>query len=254
MKRKKLFVHAGFAKCGSTSLQAALSKSVEASYPENGRHGNEHLALALYLRGLDDWTAQWYTQEWVEQSMPAMLKEIKGSQKPIFLSSERLAGVTAPEAQKLSELFSDYDIEVLFVIRSRDKYLDSTWRHAVFCHDYLTSREEFLEKSENFKFEDAIKLFSQYFPVHLFDLNDPRFPADFKAVTSVTLKMEYENVGAPQELIDLLQTLHRLLGTRKFKRMFPKAVKEQMLRTMIGRETPEYIEMDFPLFKDSKSH
>ena len=94
MTKPRLFIHIGYPKCGSTSLQNALAKAPEIFYPTGGNKNNEHLSLPLYLKGLDAWTAQWVDQKWVDENHAQMLSEISAAKGDAFISSERLAALS----------------------------------------------------------------------------------------------------------------------------------------------------------------
>lgn len=247
MTNRTLFVHIGFPKCGSTSLQAALAQSPDVVFPEAGRHGGEHLAIPLKIKGVDEWTGQWFSQTWVDTQLPLLMQEIEAAEQPVFVSSERLASSEPEHIQALKEMFKGWSIEIVVVTRKLPDFIDSTWRHAVYRHDYHRSRQAFFEDFETFSFQPAIDYFARYFPVHELDLYAPDFEDKFRALTGISIALQRENVGASSELAELLQRVHSLLGSAEFKKRFPAHVKEDMLAAMQGTTTPEFDVFDVPI-------
>lgn len=240
MAAKTLFVHIGFPKCGSTSLQAALAQSPDVIYPFAGQHGGEHLAIPLKIKGVDEWTRQWFDEPWVDKQMPLLMEEIEKADKPVFVSSERLASLEHKQIETLKNLFAGWTVEIVVVTRKLPDFINSTWRHAVFRHDYHKSLQEFSDELGSFSFQNAIDYFAQYFPVHELDLYEADFENKFHALTGVGITLQRENVGAGTELAELLQRVHSLLGSTKFKERFPSEVKQEMLNAMQGKTMPEF--------------
>lgn len=245
---RKLFLHVGFAKCGSTSLQAALSEAPGIVFPKSGNHGGEHLALALKLRGIDDWTRQYFDESWVEQGMAGLMAEIGSSTETVVLSSERLAAMTEAEIAAVKAMFPDFDIQVIVVRRDVQRFLSSTWRHAVFHHDFGEAYEAFLEQFKTFNFGDASTKFGQHFPVHGFDMEAPDYAASLGALIGTTIEIPRANVGVPLEFAKLLQRTHALLGSEEFKKRFDTKTKKSMLAVWTGRATIVIEPMDALLF------
>lgn len=245
---RNLFIHAGFAKCGSTSLQAALSEAPGIVFPESGNHGGEHLALALRLRGIDDWTRQFFDETWVEEAMAGMMAEIASTSDPVVLSSERLTAMDETEIATLKALFPSFNIQIITVRRDIQRYLSSTWRHAVFRHDFAESYEAFLERFKNFSFGDADHKFSQHFTTHSFDMEADDYVEAVGALIGTTLDIPRANVGVPLELAKLLQHTHTLMGSEEFKKRFDSKTKASLLEVWRGEATVEIEMMTAPLF------
>lgn len=245
---RKLFLHVGFAKCGSTSLQAALADAPCIVFPKSGNHGGEHLALALTLRGIDDWTRQYFDEAWVEQGMVGLMAEIAASTQTVVLSSERLAAMNETEIAALKAMFPDFDIHVIVVRRDAQRYLSSTWRHAVFHHDFGETYEAFLERFKAFNFGDAETKFGRHFTVHGFDMEAPDYAASLGAEIGTTIEIPRTNVGVPLEFAELLQNTHALLGTEEFKKRFDTKTKKAMLAVWNNRTSVDIEPITAPLF------
>ncbi|RKQ70175.1 hypothetical protein [Oceanibaculum indicum] len=245
---RKILLHVGYPKCGSTSLQEALTQAEGIIFPASGRHGGEHLALPLHVKGLDSWTAQWFSQEWVDTQHAALLAEIEAASGTVVLSSERLASCSPEQVEKLDEMLDGWQVEVVIVTRQIDKFFDSLWRHAVFRHDYADNKQHMIENMPKFSFEHARKVFSPHFPVHMLDMDSPDYEDRLSALFGAPIKVGHANVGVPAALAELLQTNHRLMGSARFKAAFPYAVKEAMRAAMAGEVTPETDPFDVPIF------
>ena len=245
----KIFIHVGYAKCGSTSLQEALRAGTGVFFPQAGTNlpACAHISLPLFLKGMDDYTRQYISDEWVQAQHGLMMDQIRGSEQSVFLSSERLASLNSSQIEKLKGLFAGSQVEIIIIVRDREKYLNSTWRHAVFYHDYSVDYESFLKNMAGFQFGSIIPKFSTHFPVHIFNLDDESFESSIKDLTGAQFNFGKANTGVPQHLADLLQRQHVLVGSKLFKEIFPKHVKNKMLSS-INSTRAEIEEFTVPLF------
>lgn len=245
---RKLFLHVGYAKCGSTSLQEALSAAPNIVFPKSGNHGGEHLAFALTIRGIDDWTRQYVDAAWVECKQAGMIAEIEATTETVVLSSERLAAMSSEEIERLADMFGDFEVHIVFIRRDIQRYISSTWRHAVFRHDYGESYEAFVNHFKNFTFGDAETKFRRYFPVHSLDMEDPNYVEKIEQLLGTKVTISHSNVGVPMEFAKLLQMTHVLLGSEEFKKRFDSKTKRLMLDVWNGRATTEIESIDASLF------
>lgn len=225
-----VWLHIGFAKCASTSLQEALRNASGITYPVSGRlHPQaEHLALPLYLQGIDDYRRQWVSEAWVEEQVPALLREIGESTSPVILSSELLASLTQEQLSRLSEMLAPHDTQVIMLYRDRLRYLESTWRHLVYHHDYATDFASFLSLKRHFRFEGVIRSFERHFPIHTFNIDEAGFDRQIMELTGANFSLGQENTGVHLELAHILQQQHQALGSLTFKTIFTPAVKQRM--------------------------
>ncbi len=216
--------------------------------PKAGTHGGEHLALALALRGVDDWTRRYFDETWVSREMSKLAQEIESTSETLVLSSERLAALPATEFGRLRDTFPNCEIHIIIVFRDLQRYLSSTWRHAVFRHDYGEEFLVFLERFKNFSFGDAELKFAKEFPVHAFNMDVPDYEASVGSLVGTTIRITHENVGVPMEYAQLLQKVHSLLGTREFQKRFDPATKKRMLEVWNGTVSVEIDPISAPLF------
>jgi hypothetical protein len=117
----------------------------------------------------------------------------------------------------------------------------------VFHHDYSVDYESFFQNMANFQFGSIIPKFSQYFPVHVFNLDDGNFEQSIKDLTGANFEYGYANTGVPQHLAQLLQQQHKLVGSKLFKEIFTSQVKERMLQN-INLSINDIDQFDIPVF------
>ena len=246
----KLFVHVGYAKCASTSLQEALRDGTGILYPRAGRLSPqvEHLSLPLHLRGFDDYTRQWVSDQWLQTQHAALMREISESDKPVVVSSERLTGLQPDQIARMAQLFELYDTRIVILHRDREKYLNSTWLHVVYNHDYAVDYASFQQLTADFQFGQIIPLFEKHFPVSVFNIDEVGFDRQIMELTGATFSLGRVNAGVPFELAEILQRQHVALGSKTFKAIFTTDVKATMLASWQSRTRPEIDPYTDPLF------
>lgn len=248
MKMRRIFLHVGFAKCGSTSLQAALSSSFGILFPTSGRHHGEHLAFALRIRGIDDWTGQFIDQSWVDTENVRLMQEIHADTCTVVLSSERLAASTPQEIERITGVLSGFEVHIVIVKRDIESYLRSTWRHAVFFHDFGENYEAFVDQFKDFTFGEVEDKFRAVFPVHSFNMDAQNYAEEIGALLGCKLKISRQNVGVPMAFAELLQKTHVLLGSEEFKKRFDAETKRSMLDVWNGAAKTQIQPLDVDLF------
>lgn len=206
------------------------------------------MALALTLRGIDNWTRQFFDEAWVELGHAGLMGEIQSSTDTVILSSERLAAMGKDEIEALKALFFDFEIHVIMVRRDVQCYLSSTWRHAVYRHDFAESYEDFLKRFDNFSFDDAKSRFGEHFEVHDFNMDAPDYATALGTLLGTTIDIPSANVGVPMEFAQLLQRTHVLLGSEEFEKCFNASIKKSMLDVWSGRTNAKIKPMTAPLF------
>jgi hypothetical protein len=231
---RKLFLHVGFAKCGTTSLQTALSAAPGILFPTSGNHGGEHLAFALHIRGIDEYTSQYFDASWVDREYACLIEELHSGNDTVVLSSERLAACTQGEVERIAAALSHFEVHVLIVRREIESYINSIWRHAVFYHAFGESFEIFSHRFKNFTFDQNEKVFTAFFPVHWFSMDAPNYAEEVGALLGTSLDISRLNMGIPMLFAELLQKTHALLGSEEFKKRFDAEVKVTMLAVWNG--------------------
>ncbi|WP_444924270.1 hypothetical protein ACJJH9_03130 [Microbulbifer sp. DLAB2-AF] len=223
---KRLIIHVGMPKCASTSIQQAVKNSKEVYFPESGVHDTEHLAIPLKIKGVDDWTRQWFDDEWAENEFQKIINEIcelkfKDSINTIFLSSERLADCNEIQLSKLVSYFPDFDIEFLLIRRDKDAFIKSNWRHAVFRHDLSDSFDSFYKKMLKCDLDFFYNRFKSSYKIKLLDIDCKDWVKELSTFIGATnLVLNNENVSASFECCKMLSLMHRELGTDMFQSFF----------------------------------
>ena len=132
----KLFLHVGFHKTGTTSLQDALNRNRAELltqglvYPKTRRFRAQHeFAWSAGQRG---WG---WKQFGGSQAGPGparrMFRLIRSSKQDVIISSEFLSELTPSKIQKLISSIGDKDLRVIFTVRPVAKILPSAYQQEV---------------------------------------------------------------------------------------------------------------------------
>jgi hypothetical protein len=132
----KLFLHVGFHKTGTTSLQDALNRnrkelqSQGIIYPKTRKFRAQHeFAWSVGQRG---WG---WKQFGGSQAGPGparrMFRLIRSSKQNLIISSEFLSELMPPKIQKLVSSIGDKDLRVIFTVRPVAKILPSAYQQEV---------------------------------------------------------------------------------------------------------------------------
>lgn len=141
---KQLYLHIGFNKTGSTSLQHCLSQNsavLEASgylYPGQPQdsyvQNRQHTPLAA---ALPDRPVSWLRprkRATLDQALPDLLKAIEASPaETVILSSEAFGGTDMDTArvQRVKEKLAQFDTRIIAYIRRQDSYFLSTYQEEI---------------------------------------------------------------------------------------------------------------------------
>jgi len=246
----KLIIHIGYPKSASTSLQQSLYNQNKVYYPKHGIHHYEHIAIPLKLKGLDPWTAQWISQEWVDQEFDALVSEINNSNQTTVISSERLTNITIEQLLKLQELFLEtIDIELLLLYRPKEEHIKSIWRHAVYRHDLDEDFSKFSKQFINFEPLDCLKKFSGHFQVHALNIKDKSWEERLNKIISTDIKLTHENMSVPYECCYFLQQIHQTIGSKRFKEYFKPEIKKDFSMLFNNLEDTLIDKFDVPILK-----
>lgn len=216
----RLVVHVGWAKCASTSFQRFLVEQNELVYPSAGLHGNEHLAIPLKLKGIDKWTAQWFSTDWVEQEFRNICGQVKSAQGTVVLSSERLMDIDSEQIRALCFAVGVDNPEFVVLRRSKGKWIESIWRHAVFVDDYSGEFDEFSLPWESVDLHHFAERHGGKYKVVEFDIEHEDWMRQLGDFLGVQVVMPIENRGATFECCEVMRLLHRQVGTESFRRFF----------------------------------
>lgn len=248
----KIILHIGYPKCASTSLQAALHACESIKFSRFGLHHYEHLAVPLKLKGLDSWTAQWFTQEWVDSEFDALVQDVKGSNQTVVISSERLADITLEQIDFLRSLFhQNVDIEILMLYRPKDAFVKSMWRHEVFRHDLSESYDDFSRKFESFDMLNAANHLKPHVHLNLLDISSEGWQEELSDILGARVNLTQENVGANFMCCELLQKIHVASGSSKFKSYFTHERKQEFSKLFEKDQLGGLDEFIVPIMKNT---
>jgi len=247
---KRLILHIGLPKCASTSLQRALMETNGLYFPQHGLHHFEHIAIPLKIKGLDDWTAQWFSAEWVDEQFDALVSDINSTDaQVVVISSERLADITPEQLNQLLKLFPSFEVELLLLYRPKDDFVKSMWRHAVFRHDLA---EDFKAFSEGFVHFDPLGSLSVHrgtVPVHAMNIKEKGWESGLSDVLGLKLQLPVENVSAKFECCYYLQQIHKSVGSEKFKAYFNDQTKKEFCELFSGSEKRSIEDFIVPILR-----
>nr|WP_319514334.1 hypothetical protein [uncultured Cohaesibacter sp.] len=144
MVRKRLVLHIGFNKTGSSYLQKCLhqnapqllSKGIlypceqQVKYLQN----SQHVPVAAALTGLPVyWLLKKYSGDFDGVMQPLMKHIEESNAQTVVLSSEAFGAidVTQKEAQKIYDYFSNFDVDVIAYVRRQDDYILSFYQQEI---------------------------------------------------------------------------------------------------------------------------
>ena len=130
--KKKLYLHIGMGKTGTTALQNFFAENREAlsglgiCYPERGTMSNAHHLLSPHIpRFLED---QWEFEE-VDQWAPDLAEREEGS---ILLSSELMAWAEEAKARKFcAQVSAWFDVYVIVYLRRQDNIIMASYNQQI---------------------------------------------------------------------------------------------------------------------------
>ena len=147
-EKKRVLIHIGMGRCGSSSIQRALKiKRAELSahgihYPETNPAGDAHHLLGLLA---DDKFAE------VELRWSSVLDGFeKSGCTTLLVSSESFIGISDRLFESIRRLLSGYSVEVVFIVRNQRELLPSIYAQWIkegiafrsFEHFYKVTKQE----------------------------------------------------------------------------------------------------------------
>lgn len=246
----KLYIHVGLPKCASTSLQAALYENNVICFPRHGLHHFEHIAVPLKLKGIDKWTSQWFSQNWVDREYDLLIEEIKDSKSHVVVSSERLADISPDILDIFLSEFPDADVEILYLYRPADGYVRSMWRHAVFRHDMSEGYESFKKGFSDFDPIGIGNRFAARYKTNMIDISKSGWSELLSGALGFVPDIQNENVSAPFEACYFLQQIHQCIGTEKFKAYYSTIKKEEFAELFADGCNSLLEEFEVPIIRD----
>lgn len=170
---KRVFLHIGRHKCGTTSIQKTLyqnrSKLLESGfyYPETGVRVAAHHYIAEALR--DNNPAQ--SNEIRKELSTALRNEIKRTNcRNVVISSE---GLQSCNPAIVAEFFAGFDVVPICYLREQAAYLRSSYLQKVHATNYTGSIEHFYQQGFSTDYRVFLEkwkaVFDNEFHIRLFD-------------------------------------------------------------------------------------
>ena len=133
---KKLVIHAGFHKTGTTALQHSLQASTELLKTAGYRYpivdqgtSQSGSVLALADRGWG-WQARG-SKVIPKRIWTKLVKQVRSGQDNIILSSEFFSELDELQIQEIKSAFAGLDCQIVFTLRAFDKLFPSTYQQAL---------------------------------------------------------------------------------------------------------------------------
>jgi hypothetical protein len=152
--KQTLYLHIGYHKTGTTSLQSLLDQNATALrgigvyYPDTVGDGkrnyfHKHLQFFIDLKTAHD------QQGDIAAPVRAMARLIQDSGAPTtIVSEESFSGLTEAVLDRLADLRADFTVKVVAVLRRQDKFLQSFYQQAI--RDFGEKRDfpDFIRESK----------------------------------------------------------------------------------------------------------
>ena len=133
---KKVVIHAGFHKTGTTALQHSLQASTELLKTAGYRYpivdqgtSQSGSVLALADRGWG-WQARG-SKVIPKRIWTKLVKQVRSGQDNIILSSEFFSELDELQIQEIKSAFAELDCQIVFTLRAFDKLFPSTYQQAL---------------------------------------------------------------------------------------------------------------------------
>lgn len=167
---RRLILHIGWPKTGTTSIQHALSQySGDAYYvpAELNRNHNHRLALAFGTgpKSLEELQQRNYNGR--SELREIVFREIVENvpEKPVVISSERLALLPEQDIREMADFFSAHDIstEIIVSLRKQDELVASMWATMILNGREKTIEQTFFDRHTMLDYERNLNIWKHYF-------------------------------------------------------------------------------------------
>jgi hypothetical protein len=185
-EKPRLFLHAGTHKTGTTAIQAFAAKNrnilkkqglLYPLYDNKPKPNDSHLALFHAIAGQKNRRVK---PDAVPAIVDSWARQARHGNAAIFLSAEavwrhKLNDDSSPGwyeqrrqfLERVSEVFSDFDIQIVIVLRDQDSFVGSYYREHINKNTKLTRMgfAEFCAKEQTnvLRYQNNIELFEQCF-------------------------------------------------------------------------------------------
>jgi hypothetical protein len=153
---KTLYIHAGFPKSGTTALQAALRENQElllaegVLYPESPNNAHHKIVSGLLHRNVGwrfNQNVGWSERKRNSERWDKFVQTVSNSSaEKILISSEFLTGAKIEEIEKIKSSFPNFQIKVIFTLRSIFDMIPSYYQQSLKKGSVLTFLEWMNEK------------------------------------------------------------------------------------------------------------
>lgn len=223
MAKRRLYIHVGPHKTGTTSIQRGLVANREAlkalgyHYPEVGFIYDGHHNLVFDINAMDKFVP-------VLGGLEQLVEFAKGSQGHIILSSETFDNiVTRPPLEKLKTALGEwFDIHIIGYLRPQTELLQSLWKTEVRFEGLYDNFEVWLPKAMErwafLKYDEWLSVFVDVFGkdnVH-FQIYNPKTDdlllhflkfCGLEYISSIQIP-ERENVSLPNLTFELVRRFY----------------------------------------------
>jgi len=219
--KKTIYLHIGFGKTGTTSIQQMYYESRnkllqnKILYPQVGllQYGH-HMLAKLGQESMSNEVQDRYLE---------LLKEIEENQpKTIILSSENFIFMKPQYIQEISELLKNFDVKIIFYIRKQTSLIESTYMEWLKTgKSQYPSIEEFYNiHKQSFDFLQKIQPWIDYFGKEqiisrLFDkkIIGNNVCTDILNITDIDPSIanldNYSNQSLPNMFVDLVHSIDK---------------------------------------------
>ena len=164
--KKKIFIHIGFGKTGTSSIQTYLflnrrNKNADYLYPEIGLKGNGHHDLAvLKAERFSGEQKQLYSE-----LVTHLTNDNTGAK--IILSSEYFCFTKPGYIYDVYQYLQSFDVRIIFYVRNQVDLIQSAYLQSQKVGwDYQGSIENYFEKTKKgFDFMDRVRPWAEYFGI-----------------------------------------------------------------------------------------
>ena len=156
-----MYIHAGFPKTGTTSIQQFLLSNREALkgfgvlYPATGIHGTGHVKFAIsflnkkYLERMrkSNLLCNKQSASKIKHQIENEISESGTKIKSVILSAESFDGTDAEGIRQLVQLYqADFQLKIIIYIRRQDRYAESIHAQAYRVREMSFDRDQLLTK------------------------------------------------------------------------------------------------------------
>lgn len=140
---RKLFLHIGMPKSGTTTIQYVLAENRKLLLDEGVLVPQAGVGAALHQQGHHELSAELKRNE--HRVIDDLLIEIEKSKaSAVVVSSEELSSLNQRQIEVLGHAFSAYDVKVIVYLREQASFVESLYNQAVKTGAEKRDRHEFL--------------------------------------------------------------------------------------------------------------